>query len=107
MIKKIGKGSYGTIYSCVCLKHNLGLIIKVNKDELTNELEVMVMKALNERHYKNFPKLWVKCLFNEQPMLLMEKLGPSLADILNNYYGQGFSFKTVQQIGIKMVTILE
>lgn len=92
---------------CVCLNQNLKLVVKVNRDELTNDLEANVIMTLNERKYNNFPKLWIKCVYNEKPILVMEKLGPSLSDILNTSYPDGFSLKTVQQIGIKMVTILE
>lgn len=59
-----------------------------------NELEGNVIKALNNRNYKNFPKLRIACVFNSKPTLVMEQMGPSLTKFLNNY-PKGFSFKTV------------
>ena len=83
------------------------LIAKVNRDEATNELEAGIIQALNKKQYKNFPKLYIKCVYDESHVIIMEKLGPTLSDILSTSYPGGFSFKTVQQIGIRMVTILE
>ena len=71
-----------------------------------NEKEAKILKALNDKQYKNFPKLKIGCLFDSKPTLIMEQFGPSLQFYFKNF-PNGFSYKTTHQIGIKMITLLE
>jgi len=52
--KFIGNGSYGQVYSGVCLNNDLRVICKTNRDEETNNLEGKILRALNVK-LRSFP----------------------------------------------------
>ena len=102
----VGHGSYGQVYSGMCLNNDLRVISKFNRDAETNNHEGLIIRALNENKFLSFPELYVQGLYQGKPVLIMEQLGSSISKILNDFQ-DGFSFKTVQQIGIKLITMIE
>ena len=101
--KRIGKGSFGTVYQGVNTENNGKIAVKVEKREkndpgtLENEA-----KRLVYLQGEGIPKVY--CYGNNllHNLLVEELLGKSLEDIFNAY-GKPFSLKTVCVIGIEMI----
>jgi len=79
------------------------LIAKCTHSKKCMERERKVLEGLV--NFKNFPKLVGSTVYKGNEVMLLDKRGLSL----NNYVraGQGLNFKSVHQIGIKLVTLLE
>jgi serine/threonine protein kinase len=101
--KKIGKGSFGTVYQGVNTENNGKIAVKIEKreknDQGTLESEA---KRLIYLQGEGIPKVY--CYGNNllHNLLVEELLGKSLEDIFNAY-GKPFSLKTVCVIGIEMI----
>ena len=49
MKEKIGKGSFGQVYTCENIVDGSTLICKINDDKTMNEKEAKILKALNDK----------------------------------------------------------
>ena len=101
--KKIGKGSFGTVYQGVNTSTNEKIALKVEKRDKnssgTLENEALRLVCLQG---DCIPKVY--CYGNNyvHNLLVEELLGKSLESIFNSY-GKPFSLKTVCVLGIEMV----
>ena len=58
IVEKLSKGSFGLCFKAIDLRdNNKSVICKVNEDDEMNKIEGLVLKKLNDKGYKNFPKL--------------------------------------------------
>ena len=101
--KKIGKGSFGTVYQGVNTASNEKIALKVEKRE-KNDPGTLENEALRLVYLQGegIPKVY--CYGNNlvHNLLVEELLGKSLEDIFN-MYGKPFSLKTVCVLGIEMI----
>ena len=101
--KKVGKGSFGTVYQGVNTATNEKIALKVEKRE-KNDPGTLENEALRLVYLKGdgIPKVY--CYGNDcaHNLLVEELLGKSLEDIFNSY-GKPFSLKTVCVLGIEMI----
>ena len=101
--KKVGKGSFGTVYQGVNTSNNEKIALKVEKrqknDPGTLENEALRLVYLQG---EGIPKVY--CYGNNllHNLLVEELLGKSLENIFNSY-GKPFSLKTVCVLGIEMI----
>ena len=101
--KKVGKGSFGTVYQGVNTATNEKIAIKVEKRE-KNDPGTLESEALRLVYLQGegIPKVY--CYGNNAAhnLLVEELLGKSLEDIFNAN-GKPFSLKTVCVLGIEMI----
>ena len=101
--KKIGKGSFGTVYQGVNTSTNEKIALKVEKRE-KNDPGTLENEALRLVYLQGegIPKVY--CYGNNlvHNLLVEELLGKSLEDIFNAH-GKPFSLKTVCVLGIEMI----
>ena len=69
-----------------------------------NKNEYKVAKAMSE--FKGFPKVYGEGIHEGQPYIILEKLGPSIDDLLCRIHGQ-FSLLTIMNIGISLINLIE
>ena len=103
IIKKIGKGSFGTVYSGLITTNQEKIAIKIEKIEKNSPgtLEIETRRLLYLQG-EGIPKIY--CYGNNQThnILIQELLGRSLEDIFNSC-NKKFSLKTVCVLGIEML----
>ena len=101
--KKIGKGSFGIVYSGIITLTNEKVAIKMEKKSKNNNetLETEAYRLIYLQH-EGIPK--IICYGNNQThnILVQELLGSSLEEIFNSC-GKKFSLKTVCVLGIEML----
>lgn len=101
--KKIGKGSFGTVYSGINTVINEKIAIKMEKKYKNNNgtLETEAYRLIYLQG-DGIPKIY--CYGNNQThnILIQELLGKSLEDIFNSMRKK-FSLKTVCVLGIEMI----
>ena len=101
--KKVGKGSFGTVYQGINTATNEKIALKVEKRE-KNDQGTLENEALRLVYLQGegIPKFY--CYGNNlaHNLLVEELLGKSLEDIFNSY-GKPFSLKTVCVLGIEMI----
>ena len=101
--KKVGKGSFGTVYQGVNTATNEKIALKVEKRE-KNDPGTLENEALRLVYLQGegIPKVY--CYGNNlaHNLLVEELLGKSLEDIFNSF-GKPFSLKTVCVLGIEMI----
>ena len=101
--KKVGKGSFGTVYQGINTATNEKIALKVEKRE-KNDPGTLENEALRLVYLQGegIPKVY--CYGNNlaHNLLVEELLGKSLEDIFNSY-GKPFSLKTVCVLGIEMI----
>ena len=103
ILKKIGKGSFGTVYSGIITLNQEKIAIKIEKKEKNSPgtLEFETRRLLYLQG-EGIPKIY--CYGNNQThnILIQELLGRSLEDIFNSC-NKKFSLKTVCVLGIEML----
>ena len=101
--KKIGKGSFGTVYQGINTSNNEKIALKVEKRE-KNDPGTLENEALRLVYLQGEGIPCVYCYGNNlvHNLLVEELLGKSLEDIFNSY-GKPFSLKTVCVLGIEMI----
>ena len=102
-VKKLGKGSFGSIYQAIYNKEEYALKIEDRKkkhDLLQNEAAIM-----NYLQGENIPKVKSYGFTWNYNILIMQLLGKDLEYYLNQL--KKFSIKTVCMLGIQMLNILE
>ena len=101
--KKVGKGSFGTVYQGINTATNEKIALKVEKRE-KNDPGTLENEALRLVYLQGegIPKVY--CYGNNlaHNLLVEELLGKSLEDIFNSY-GKPFSLKTVCVLGMEMI----
>ena len=101
--KKVGQGSFGTVYQGINTSTNEKIALKVEKREKSDpgtlENEALRLVYLQG---EGIPRVY--CYGNNlvHNLLVEELLGKSLEDIFNSY-GKPFSLKTVCVLGIEMI----
>ena len=106
---KLAKGSFGEVYAGEDTQsgvENKYIVLKVNELNEMHEIECELLKTLNEKGFKNFPKLLLNGHFKNKPCVILERFGLTLEfyEMINR---KSFSYKTVNQIGIKLITLIE
>ena len=101
--KRIGKGSFGTVYLGTNTETNEKIAVKVEKRE-KNEPGTLENEASRLIYLQGEGIPRVYCFGNNiaHNLLVEELLGKSLEDIFNSY-GKPFSLKTVCVLGIEMI----
>ena len=102
-VKKLGKGSFGSIYHAIYNKEEYALKIeerKKNYDLLQNEAAIM-----NYLQGSNIPKVKSYGFTGCYNILIMQLLGKDLEKYLNQL--KKFSLKTVCMLGTQMLNIIE
>ena len=101
--KKIGKGSFGTVYQGINTSNNEKIALKVEKRE-KNDPGTLENEALRLVYLQGEGVPCVYCYGNNlyHNLLVEELLGKSLEDLFN-LYGKPFSLKTVCVLGIEMI----
>lgn len=101
-IKKIGEGSFGEVYLIKDDdKYRVAKIEKNNKNRL--EIEEKIYKKL--RNTRLVPKIYDKLVTDDYNILVMQRLGPSLNDMLKKYGKLRVS--TVTQIAPNIINCIE
>ena len=101
--KKIGQGSFGTVYKGIDTINNQQIALKAEKRE-ENDPGTLENEALRLVYLKGEGVPSVYCYGNNAThnLLVEELLGKSLEDLFNSY-GKPFSLKTVCVLGIEMI----
>jgi len=106
---KIGSGSFSEIRIGKNLKNNQDVAVKLEpivpkSQKLPMEFEFYQLLG----HHEGIPETYILDSFNENKYnaMVMELLGPSLS-VIFNICNHNFSLKTVLQIGIQLINLLE
>ena len=105
LIKRLGSGSFGKIYSAEC--NNQYYAIKLeekNKGQNLLENEAYIMSYL---HGPGLPYVKSYGYSNKYNILVMELMGKSLEDIFESFVVKKMSPRCVCNIGYQMIEILE
>ena len=79
VVRKLAKGSFGQCFEAVDILENFKKVIcKINDEQPMNELEGNVLKHLNDKGYKNFPKLLSIGVKYKRPYQILERFGQTL-----------------------------
>ena len=68
---KLSEGSFGVVYSGVDKDTGEEIVMKICKEEDMNRIESNVMKLLNRKAIKNFPKLLYSGIMPKGPGLIL------------------------------------
>jgi len=102
ILKKIGKGSFGTVYSGIILLNEKEIAIKIEKKDKIKQgtLETEAHRLIYIQG-EGIPKIY--CFGNNMThnLLVIELLGKSLDEIFNSI--KKFSLKTICVLGIEMI----
>ena len=105
--KKIGKGSFGTVYEGINTKNNDKIAFKLEKREKgkSGTLETEAYRLLYLQG-EGVPKIYCYGNNSSYNILIQELLGDSL-DTLFTKHSKKFSLKTVCMLGLQMISVLE
>lgn len=106
VIKKIGEGSFGHIYSAANITNDETVALKLEKKEEKNDLLETESYILAYLKGKGIPFVKSYGYSGSWNVLVMELLGRSMEDYLVKCKGK-FSVKTANMIGLQMVERLE
>jgi serine/threonine protein kinase len=81
-------------------------VVKVNAEAKMNDSEYDISKMLSDLNINGFPKVFSRGLIQNQPYIIMEKLGMSLKDILKKNK-RHFTVKCILTIGIRLISLLQ
>jgi casein kinase 1 len=107
--KKIGKGSFGTVFMATNKENHEHVAIKteINNDKIqVGLLESEAHKLTILKGYLGIPKIYNFGKLKGFNVLAMELLGKSLTDIFSNQ-NKKFSLKTVCTIAIDMIKLIQ
>lgn len=105
IIKKLGSGSFGTVYKAQDTEGNF-YAIKVEQKKQANRLEYEKGIYDNIINKVGFPKIYDIVKDRKHNIVIMDYLGPSLEDLFD-FCGNKFSMKTVLMIGIQVLNRIE
>lgn len=105
VIKKIGSGSFGTVYKGLDLLTNNTVAIKFeNENSTKHTLEFKIFKKLENK--TGFPEIIYEGKFEDKNILVMECLGPTLEDLFD-FTNKKFGLKTVLMIALQILNRIE
>lgn len=61
---QINEGSFGTIFGGIDIKSGENIVLKVCYEKDMNKIETNVLRVLNKKGLKNFPKLYDTGVYN-------------------------------------------
>lgn len=101
--KKIGKGSFGTVFEGINTKNNDKIALKLEKRDKSKSgtLETEAYRLLYLQG-EGVPKIYCYGNNSTHNILIQELLGDSLETIFNNTFRK-FSLKTICVLGIEMI----
>ena len=82
------------------------VVMKLNDRHEVHRNECEILRRLNEKQYKNFPVLYSVGIHNTKPYMILQRVGQTL-EFYQMINRKNFSFKTVHQIGIQLLSLLE
>ena len=106
ILQKIGKGSFGHVYTCQSIYSHKLYAIKLEPIKRSNflEEESLILTYLNT---PRIPKVKLFGYSGVYMVLIMELLGPSLEQLLNNLSNKKMSLRCVCNIAYQLISILE
>ena len=117
MGKKLGKGSFGSVYEAYDVRTQSGYVIKISKDFTIMGKEIQAMKAFHAANPKDgemVPKVIAYGMFNnvteDRKNLYSFYVMPRFGEDIESYFQEQdkkFSLSTIVRLGIKMIDILE
>jgi len=117
LLEKLGKGGFGLIYSGIDVKTGIQIAIKLEDVSKAKKKYLKLEYKIYERYHSN----WYYLPFKEEAyiphvyhygqeggfrVLVMDLLGPSLAELLTFQF-ERFSMKTTCMLAVKMITAVE
>jgi len=117
LLEKLGKGGFGLIYSGIDVKTGIQIAIKLEDISKAKKKYLKLEHKIYERYHSN----WFHLPFKEEAfvpkvyyygqdggfrVLVMDLLGPSLAELLTFQF-ERFSIKSTCMLAIKMITAVE
>lgn len=107
LVKKIGEGSFGNVYTCIDKTNNEKFAVKIesqksNKQRIGNEISIYNKFSLN----KYTPKIKWYGKFDSFNVLVMQKMGISLEKLFNNC-NKTFPKKIMYFLTLDIINILE
>ena len=103
IISKLGEGAFGKIYKAEFNGNNFA--VKVEEKEKNDGILEKEATIMNYLKCPNIPYVKTFGYSGKYNVLVMQLLGRSLEDILNQY--SKFSIKTTSMLGYQMVGILQ
>lgn len=104
--KKISQGGFGKVYLAVNINTKEEFVVKVNAEVDMNDNEFEIMKHLSDLKLQGFPKVYSSGQVQNQPYIILERLGLSVKDILKRNK-KHFSIKCIMTMGLQLVELLE
>ena len=107
--KKLGKGSFGTVYMAENKENGEKVAIKTEINTNKNQISLLepeAHKLNNLKGYLGIPKLFNFTKLKDYNILAMELLGKSLNEIFSSL-NKKFSLKTVCTLGIDMIKLIK
>ena len=107
--KKLGKGSFGTVYMAENKENGEKVAIKTEINTNKNQISLLepeAHKLHNLKGYLGIPKLFNFTKLKDYNILAMELLGKSLNEIFSSL-NKKFSLKTVCTLGIDMIKLIK
>ena len=107
--KKLGKGSFGTVYMAENKENGEKVAIKTEINTNKNQISLLepeAHKLHNLKGYLGIPKLFNFAKLKDYNILAMELLGKSLNEIFSSL-NKKFSLKTVCTLGIDMIKLIK
>ena len=108
--KKIGSGSFGTIYQCRDVSSGINLAIKIENLVIKNskstlEYESKILKYLQGGI--GIPKFYSYFSSSHYNLMIFELLGQNLEDVFSSLCQKQFSLQTVIHLGEQMLNRIE
>lgn len=107
IVQKLTKGSFGQVYAGIDVTNpSVHIVCKINDEVQMNDLETQILKDLNEKQYRDFPQFFGAGHLKGKSYHIIERLGQTL-EFYQMMNKTQFSYKTVHQVGIQLVSLLE
>lgn len=107
--KRLGEGSYGTVYSGKNLKTNEVVAIKLEEKSSRDKMlehEYRVYQRIVDDHYQ-IPNVYWFGTEGDYNVMVMESIGPNLEELMDSSDKGVFDVETVCQIGVQLLLQIE